>query len=130
DALLEQSSKARVRQRDEPPRCYTIGLVPELLRPHVVEIFEDRFLEELRVQFRHAVDRHASYAGKVRHAHATHSVSPPLVDERHAREPRGLVEEANVDIVQKADVDLVDDLEMPWQRALKEFHRPGLECLR
>src|SRR5688572_8129665 len=62
----------------------------------------------------------------MRHAHA---LVAALVDDREARSARGVSGIRAPYLVQEPPVDLVDDLERPWQQAREQRQPPGLESL-
>src|SRR5207302_1381974 len=53
-----------------------------------------------------------------------------LGDQRHAAEAVGVSGPSHGDLLQEAAVDLVNDLQVPWQHALQQADRPDFQRLR
>ena len=107
-------------------RGHSVGLVHELARGELREVPEQGLAEQARVQRGHAVDLVAANDGQMCHAHLRLA---PLLDQAHAPHAILVVGERAAYLLEKARVDLVDDLEMPRQEPLQKPHRPTLERL-
>ncbi len=75
DALREKGGQLPVAQGQPAPLGHAVGLVAEALRVQRVPLGQHAGLEELRVDFRHAVGRMRPVNG-----HAGHVDAPPLKD--------------------------------------------------
>ena len=126
DGLVEQGAQTGVGQADEAPRGDAVGLVEEPIRPHLVEVFEDRGLDQLGVHRRDAVDGMAADGGQMGHSDALRAV---LADQRHPPHPHLVAGEPGPHFVEEPAVDLVDDLEMAGEEPLEHGQRPGLQRL-
>ena len=62
-------SKQRVRMHEETSLCDTIGLVVELLRHHLIEVFQFLILQNLCMQLCNTIDRITCNDCKVCHLH-------------------------------------------------------------
>ena len=122
-----RAGKPRVAQDHPAPGGDAVGHVVEFFRLQLVEIAQHGLLEELRVQRGHAVDGMAADAGQMRHAHI---LLAALVDERQPRQTLVVPGKAHPHLVQKAPVDLVDDLQVPRQHVSEERQRPFFQGLR
>ena len=98
----------------------------ELLRPKLVEVLEQVLTQNLRVQLRDAVDGRRADEAEVRHANVAVA---GLVDEGHPLQLLDVARIDRADLLQKASVDLVDDLQVPRQQALHHGDRPLLQRL-
>ena len=125
--LVEQVAQPGVAQGQPAARRDAVGLVVELVRPQLVEVVEQPLLEQLGVQFRHAVDREAADDGQIGHADLG---LVTLLDERHAALAVDVAGPAAGDLGQEAGVDLVDDLQQARQELAEQAHRPALQRLR
>ena len=76
---------------------------------------------------RHAVDGVAADAGQIRHAHVAFAA---LVDQRQPRDARFVAPEADARFIEKARVDLVDDLQVPRQQLREHRERPAFQRFR
>jgi hypothetical protein len=74
------------------------------------------------MQLGDAVDRRAADAGQIGHSYPSATVAGAFVDERHASDPIGVVDEADPHLLQEARVYLIDDLEMARQKALEQIN--------
>jgi hypothetical protein len=83
----------------------------------------DQAPDEFAVEFSHPVDRVAPNTGKVSH---TNIASPCLIDDRHAPHTVLVTGITKAHFVEKAPIDLVDDLQVPWKHILKERDWPLL----
>jgi len=90
-----------------------------------VEVGQYVLFQQFGMQVGHAVDRVTAHTGEMRHAHVTLAA---FVDERQARNARVVAEEAHACFVEKARVDLEDDLEMPGQQLAEQSERPAFQC--
>ncbi len=127
DRLADQVCEARVGQCDEAPRCDAVGDVGELLREDLGEVVQGVVAQQPRVELGDAVDGTAADRGEVCHPEPALGL---LLDQRHPGDAGLVPGEALADAVEKASVDLVDDLEVAWQQSAERLHRPGLEGLR
>ena len=127
DGLIQKGTQSGVRQPDEPARRHAIGLIAEALRPHLIEVFEDRGLHQFGVQGRDPVDGMATDGGQVCHPNTLGAV---LADDRHPPNPVLIAGELRADFVEEPSVDFVDDLQVPRQELLEHLQRPGLQRLR
>src|SRR5262249_50654589 len=93
DRLVQKRGKGGIRQSHEPSRRDTVGLVPELFRPHVMEVSKHRVLEQFGVELGNAIDCEASDASQIGHSHASGAVAITFVDQRHAGDPCMIVDE-------------------------------------
>ncbi len=112
DRIADEAGEAGIGQSEPASRGDAVGLVAEFLGSQVVEILQHVLFQQLRMQGRDTIDRVASHAREVRHAHIARSA---LVDQRHARDPLVISEEAQPYFVQETRVDFVHDLQMPRQ---------------
>ena len=89
-----------------------------------MEIDEHVLLEQFGMQVGDAVDRVATHAGEMGHAHVALAA---FVDQRHARDARVVAEEAHAGFVEETRVDLENDLEMSRQQPAEQPQRPALQ---
>ena len=68
-ALTDQVREGGVAEQEPPPGSDPVSLVLELLRPEVVEVLEERLLDELAVHEGHTVDGVAADDRQVGHVH-------------------------------------------------------------
>src|SRR5262245_1993205 len=79
------------------------------------------------MNLRYAVGAVTSDHGEMGHAHLPRWF---LLDETHAPNAIALFWVAAPDVVEEAAIDLVDDLQMPWDQHLEQLDRPLLERFR
>ena len=113
DGRGDERRQARVAQRQPAPLGDAVGLVVEAVRPQLVEVAEQPLLEQVAVQRGHAVDRERADDRQVGHAHVRLRA---VLDDRHARQARGVARPLVGDRAHEARVDLVDDVEQARQQ--------------
>src|SRR5262245_55026066 len=79
------------------------------------------------MNLRHAVRAVTPNHGEMGHAHLARWL---VLDETHAPDAIAVSWVAAPDVVEEAAIDLVDDLQMPWDQHLEQLDRPLLEGLR
>mmetsp|Transcript_21532 Transcript_21532/g.83660 ORF Transcript_21532/g.83660 Transcript_21532/m.83660 type:complete len:662 (+) Transcript_21532:1047-3032(+) len=130
DAAVQQRRQRRIGLLQPAPRRHAVGDVVEALRPDAGVVGKDGLHHQFRVQRRHAVDPVRGDQGQRGHAHAAFAMTmAALVDQRDARGQRVVTREAQLELLEEAVVDLVNDLEMARQQLLEHPHRPGLQRL-
>ena len=78
------------------------------------------------MQLSYAVYFMAGDAGEMGH---TDPPATGFIDQGHAGHTRLIPRPGASDQAQETAINLVDDLEMPWQNAAEQFHRPGFQGL-
>jgi len=81
DMFADQPGQSGVAQGQPAPLGDAVGLVVELIRPQLVEIVEQAFFQQPRMQLRHTVHREAADNGQVGHAYHGRVA---LLDDGHA----------------------------------------------
>ncbi len=126
DGLVDQSGKFWIGEHQPAARCNAISFVGETFWKRLVVVMQSSFFQQLRMQFRNAIDRFAANNCKMRHLHAALTV---LSDDAHTAHPRVVVGKASAHIIQKPAINLKDDLEMPRQQTREHVQWPTLQCL-
>ena len=124
DRLGDELRKRGVRLEEPAARRDAVRDVVELLGPELVEVLEERLLEDLGVELGDAVNRGRADDAEVRHPDVALAV---LVDERHPLELLDVARVERADLLQEAAVDLVDDLEVAGEKTLHHRNGPLLE---
>src|SRR5262249_8592356 len=78
------------------------------------------------MNLRHAIGAVTPDHGEMGHAHLAHWL---VLDEAHAPDAITVFWVLVPDVVEEAAIDLVDDLQMPWDQRLEQVDRPLLERL-
>ena len=120
DGFGDELREGGVRLEQPAARRDAVRDVHELLRPELVEILEERFLENLRVELGDAVDGGAGHKAHVGHADVALAV---LVDERHSLQALDVAGIHRGNLLEETPVDFVDDLQVAREDAL--HHRDG-----
>ena len=102
----------------------TVGLVVELLRHHLIEIFQLTFLKNFCVETGHAVDGKAAGDGKVSHAHLS------VIEDRHFSDFLLISRIFCLDLHDKTTVDLFHDLVYTRKQTGEQLNRPFLQGFR
>ena len=126
DGLVDQSGKFWIGEHQPAARCNAVGLVAETFWKSLVVVMQSSLFQQLRMQFRNAIDRLAANNGKMRHLHAAFTV---LSDDAHTPHPRVVVGKAVAHIIQKPAIDLKDDLKMSRQQIREHVQWPTLQRL-
>ncbi|MNY61059.1 hypothetical protein D3C86_1976880 [compost metagenome] len=71
DRVADQAEKTGIALHQPAARGDAVGLVVDAIGIKPVQVGKDRFLHQLRMQCRNAIDRMRTDEGKVAHAHAT-----------------------------------------------------------
>ena len=126
DLIGDEAGQAGVRLQQPAAGGDAVGLVVELAGPQLVEVLEERGLEQLGMEGGDAVDGVGADDGEVGHADLA---GGGFLDERHAGDAVLVAGEARGDLAQEAAVDLEDDLEVAGQDAFEEADGPAFEGL-
>ena len=126
DVAVDQPRQIAIGECQPAARRDAVGAIDEAAGKQPVEVGEDCFAQQLRVQLRNPVDLVARQDGQVGHPHATHRA---LVDQRNAAQQRNVVFRLRSNLIEKQLVDVVDDLHVARQHAFEKRHRPRLERL-
>ena len=125
-ASVIASGERRVGQQQPAPRRDAVGLVVEALGKHLGEVLDRRRAQQLGVNRGHAVGAVRADDGQVGHADLALGA---FLDQAHARDAALVAGEAVANLVEKAAVDLVDDLQVARQQHLEPGERPFLQRL-
>ncbi len=79
------------------------------------------------MQLGHTVYGMAANNGQVGHAYAFFF---PLFDKRHTAQAIDVIRIETDNVVQKAPVDLVNDLQVTWQHMFQHTYAPAFKCFR
>src|SRR5262249_9672854 len=112
DVPSDECAQFRVAQSEPAPRRHAVRDVEKLLRRYPVEVAEHRLLQELGMESGDTVDRVAAHAGEMGHAYVSAS---RFINQRKPSNELIVVRIALPDVIEKAAIDLVDDLQMAWQ---------------
>ncbi len=77
DRFADDAGQFRVRLHQPAPVGNAVGFVAELARRILIKSFQNRFFQDFRVDFRHAVDAVTADHRKIGH------VNEPVGDDRH-----------------------------------------------
>ena len=124
DRVSDRSGERRVGPQQPAPRRHAVGLVVEPLRKHVGQILDRRLSQEFGVDRRNPVGAVRPDNGHVRHAYPAPAI---LLDEAHPADAPVISWKAAPDVVEKAAIDLVDDLEVARQQQFEPGKRPFFE---
>ena len=103
-----------------------VGHIDKLAGIEVRKVFEEPVLEQFGVERCHAVDMPAGNDAHVRHPH---HFFVSFLNERHSGEAVVVADVACCHIAEEAEVDLVDDLQMPGQEFFHESDGPLFQRL-
>src|SRR5215472_16475621 len=104
--------KLRITESQPASRSNSVGYVEELVGPQLVEIVQNGLLQKLSMQRRNAVDGVRANRGQVGHSDILRAT---FVDEGNTCDAGIIVGEPGADFIQKAAVDLVDNLQVSRQ---------------
>ena len=88
----------------------SIGLIIELLRHQLIEIFQLLILQNLRMQPCHTIDRISRHNRKMRHLHLT------VPQDRHLLDLILIPGIGLADLLHESPVNLLNDLVNTWQK--------------
>ena len=117
----DQFRHGGVRLADPATRSHAVRLVVELFGPQLVEVLEERRLQEVGVEGCHAVHGERTHDGEV--GHADH-LAVAFFDEAHAGEAGVVARPLHGDHAQEAGVDFVDNLQVTRQELFEQADRP------
>ena len=126
DGVDNEAREARIRLIQPAAERDAVGLVHDAAGIERTEILEHRRAHEFRVQAGDTVHAMRAEKGEVAHAHVATAI---LLDQRHRRQPAGVVAAARTELIEVLGVEEVDDLHVPRQQAFHERHRPPFERL-
>ncbi|OPZ81579.1 MAG: hypothetical protein BWY77_00580 [bacterium ADurb.Bin431] len=126
DPAADQPAQPRITQRHPAAGCHPVGHIEKTFGPELIKIMQHSALEQITVHPRHPVHRMAADAGKMSH---TQEASARFVNQGEPFRPLLFAGMAFPDLVQKAAVDLEDNLEMAGQQIPEKFERPALQGL-
>ena len=106
--------------KKESSLCYTIGLIGELIRIHLIEVMKCYLLQDLCMQGCYTVDGITTNDCKICHAYLT------VIDDCHASDTIVISRETGLDILDKSTVDLFYDLIDTRQKTCEDFDGPLL----
>uniref|UniRef100_A0A1Y1L8Q7 Uncharacterized protein n=1 Tax=Photinus pyralis TaxID=7054 RepID=A0A1Y1L8Q7_PHOPY len=105
--------------------CNAVCNIGELVRAvNFDKVLENGGLDEVRVEFRHAIDLVGADDGKERHAY---HLGLGFLNDGYPAEHVPVVREGLFYALQKEQVDVVDDLQVPREQVLDETNGPFLE---
>ncbi len=127
DASVDQARQIRIGQCQPAARRDAVGAIDQARGEQAIEVGEDGFAQQLRMQLRHTVDLVAGQHRQIGHAHAS---AVALVDQRDPLQEFDVAAVVAPDLVQEQFIDIENDLHVARQHALQHGHRPGLQSLR
>ena len=122
--LTQQIVERWIGQGQPAPGGDPVGHVGELLGPDRRKLGKQIALDQVAVQGRHAIDVMAAHHGQMGHAHG---FGAALIDDRHPPEDLVIARVAQPHLLQKAGIDLIDQLEMPGQQGTEQVKAPALQ---
>lgn len=90
------------------------------------KVFENRSLNEIRMELGDSIDLVGTNNGQV--SHADH-LRARLLDDGDAGKQLALLWELTLHSLEEEKVDIINDLQMSWQEVLEQWNRPLLERL-
>ena len=123
DLVGYPGSQQRVSVKQESSLSDTVGLVVELLRHHLIEIFQFAFLEDIGMQACHAVDGKASGDGKMSHAHLS------VIEDCHLAYLFLVARIFGLNLHNETAVNLLHDLIYTRKQSGEQLDRPFLKSL-
>src|SRR5215472_6551328 len=127
NGLGDEAGEPTITDRYEATGRHAVRDVAELPGPQLSKIAHHRLLEEFRMHPGDTVDAMAAYGREVGHAHETLT---GFIDDRHSCKPGVIVRERSPNFIEKASVDLVDDLQVTGKELTDQVDWPFLEGLR
>ncbi len=113
----------RVAVKKEPTLSDSVGLIIELLRHHLVEVLKLLILQDLCVKPCHTIYRIACSDCKVSHLHLS------VIDNGHLADLLMIARILLLDLLDKAAVDLLDNLIHTGKQSGEQLNRPFLQSL-
>src|SRR5215469_15194019 len=127
NGLGDEAGQSTIADRYEATGSHAVRDVAKLPGPQLSEIVHHGLLEEFGMHAGDTVDAMAAYRREVGHAHETLT---RFIDERHSSKPGAVIRERSPNFIEKASVDLVDDLEVTGKELADQVDWPFLEGLR
>lgn len=108
-------------------RSDTVGHIGELVGAiNLDKVLEDGGLDEVRVQLSDTIDLVRSDNGEERHPN---HLGLGLLNDGHTAKNVAVVGEGLLNLLKEEEVDVVDNLQVPWQKVLEQTDGPLLESL-
>ena len=127
DRGADQVRQRRICLQQPAPLRNTVGLVVEPFRTELKEVRRQRCLDQFGMNCGDSVDRVASHHRQIGHAHL---FGRGLLDDRHPLDALDISRVGGRNPIQKAAVDLIDDLQVPRKHGLEQGNRPLLQRFR
>ena len=131
DGVGDGFGQCRVCQQQPTPWCHAIGLVVEALGEHLGQVFDRRRLQQPGVNRGDAV---CAVRADDRQSGHTNLALSGFLDHARAANSLLVARKARANCVEKAAIDLVDDIQMARQQRLEPGERPffqrlGQQCM-